>query len=741
MAFSVIIIVVVREYIKSKFLKITLILTIIISFIFAMALGNLLYASTERLPRIEELLKSADGSTVYYSNGQSLAKIKPTQTRTLIPYGEISPHLINAVIAIEDERFFSHNGIDLQGILRALRQNITKQKTVEGGSTITQQLVKNIFMEKQKTVDRKLREALLALQLEQHWDKEEILQNYLNLVYFGKDCYGIGAAAAKFFGKKPSEITAGEAALLAGVIRSPINYSPYDDPPVAKERRDYVISKMRKLEMVTPDEAKRAKKTLVKLKPWKMDISSAPYFVDYLKETLITKYGADLILRGNLKIYSTLDKNMQAKAEAAIKNILNKKGDPSSAIVSIEPQTGYVKALVGGRDFRSQQFNLATQGRRQPGSAFKPFVLIAALSKGIPAEKIYQSTPIEFPIPEKNEIWKVKNYEGTGGNPTSLKNATIHSINTVYARLIMEIGAKNVIPIAKKMGIVSEVNPDPAISLGGLKNGVSPLEMASAYSTLANNGMFVPPTPYIKIINPAGKEIQFKNPAPKQVLSANLAFRVTTILKDVITKGTGTRAIIARPAAGKTGTTQNYRDAWFVGYTPQLSTAVWVGFPQAQIDMTNVHGIKVAGGTFPASIWSQFMYYALEKIPPSDFLPPNSTNFKRNSAEFTKVLIDPTTMKRATQWCPNPVEIELANKVIPPYCDVHKGPASKNTMPDVINMSLKDATISIEEKGFKAVIKKEDFGTDSVSGKVFDQSPSAGESVKRGAKVILYVTE
>lgn len=672
---------------------------------------------------------------VYLANGEKFTEFYADQNKTLVPLSKISPHLINAVIAIEDERFFTHKGFDHEGIARAATKNFKRQAISQGGSTITQQLVKNVFEDKEKSIARKVKEVFLAVQMEQRWSKSEILTNYLNVIYYGKDCYGIDIAASKFFGKKPNKLTLEESALLAGVIKSPINYSPHARPDEAKKRRNMVLDKMRELEYITEEEANRAKAKPLKLSPWKQEKTDAPYFVEYLRQLLISKHGANMVYKGGLRIYSTLDLSKQRIAEDAARKTLNQKNDPSAALVAIEPSTGYIRAILGGTDFYGQQFNLATQGRRQPGSAFKPFVLLAALENGVTADSVFESSPVEIPLVEKNEVWKVANYEGTGGPPMTLREATINSINGVYARLVMKIGPRLVIKMAKKMGITTELNSDPAIALGGLAQGVSPLEMASAYATLANGGISVPPTPYTRIEDANGNLIEEVKPQGKQVISPSLAYLTTLILKDVINRGTGKAAIIARPAAGKTGTNQEYRDAWFVGYTPQLATAVWVGYPQAQIAMTNVHNIKVTGGTFPASIWSQFMYFSLRGQPALDFVPPNTTP---SGAGVTKVLIDPLTMKRATEWCPNPVEIELENKSIPSYCTVHRGEGALK-VPDLIDLRLVEAKNSLRKEGFKVVVKEKDAPRGAMPDAVFDQKPKAGTTAGKGSVVEIFV--
>lgn len=723
------------SYIRRQFFQIIFILTLLLSILILLAVGALLDSSARKFPQIEEFIKETPVTKVHAANGQKLAEFHADQTKTLVPLSKISEDLISAVIATEDDKFYTHKGFDHEGIIRAFTKNIKKQKLAQGGSTITQQLVKNLFEDKEKSIIRKVKEVLFAVQMEQRWSKNEILRNYLNVIYYGKDCYGVDIAAAKFFGKKPSKLSLDESALLAGVIKSPINYSPHTRPLEARKRRDLVLSRMQELGYISEKEKESAQRKPIKVLPWKLEETAAPYFIEHLKQTVISKYGANFVYKGGLTIYSTLDINKQQLAENAVKKILNQKGDPSAAIVSVEPSTGHLKAIIGGTDFNGQQFNLATQGRRQPGSAFKPFVLLAALEAGISPDAIFESSPVDIPIVDKNEIWKVANYEGTGGPPMSLKEATVYSINGVYARLIMKIGPKAVMDVARKMGITTDLNPDPAIALGGLEKGVSPLEMASAYATLANSGVYIPPTPYTRIEDSKGNLIDEIAPKGKQVISPSQAYLATLILKDVIDRGTGTAAVIARPAAGKTGTNQEYRDAWFVGYTPQLATAVWMGYPQAQVSMTNVHNIKVTGGSLPASIWSQFMYFALQGQPVLDFLAPNA---KPSGKGVTKVLIDPTTMKRATEWCPSPVEIELENKLIPAYCTVHKK-NGKLLMPDLIDFTVEEAKLELQEKGLKAVVKRKSAPIGAVSDLVFDQDPKAGTDIGPSSVVELMI--
>lgn len=724
-----------RSISKRQFAHITFILTIILSIVALLSISSVLVVNSKKIDDAEKFLSSIPTSTVYLADGKILTEFHADQSKTIVPLEDISGHFINTVIAIEDERFYKHNGVDIEGIVRALNKNILEKKAVEGGSTITQQLAKNLFVDKEKTIYRKIREMLLAVQMEERWGKNKILEYYLNIIYYGKDCYGIDTAARKFFGKKPADLTLEESALLAGVIKSPIKYSPHSAPGITKERRNTVLNKLYELGYISSEETEIAKSKPVKIIPWEQEKTPAPYFVEYLKQLLIEKFGANLIYKGGLKIYSTLDMEKQQIAERIARKTFNKKSDPSVALVAIEPPTGNVKAILGGTDYYDQQFNLAVQGKRQPGSAFKTFALVAALEKNIKPDTIFESTPIEIPIVEKNEVWKVTNFEGSGGVPVTLREATVHSINAAFARLVMTVGADRVADVAQRMGIKSYINPDPAIVLGGLKNGVSPLEMASAYATLANNGKYVAPTLYTKITDPDGNLIDEIKPESKEVIKPSLAYMATLILKDVISRGTGKAAAIARPAAGKTGTSQEYRDAWFIGYTPQLSTAVWVGHPDAQIEMTNVNGIKVTGGTFPASVWSQFMYYSLEGQPVVDFPKPESA---AGGKSYVKVLIDPVTMQRATKWCPNPIEIELEKELIPKYCTLHKE-GEFISIPSLIGLSTKEAEEKLTDAGLKSIIKSKEAPADAKPYTVFGQNPRSGSKVIKGTTVKLYI--
>lgn len=679
------------------------------------------------LEKAAQKVQLAQTTKIYAYNGTLIASLHAEENREVVKYSQISPDLRNAVIAIEDERFYDHQGVDLKAIIRALVVDITTGKKLEGGSTITQQYVKNIFLSDEKTFRRKIKEAILAYEIESLYTKEKILEKYLNTVYFGHGCYGVETASKVFFGKSAKKLRLEEAALLAGVIRAPQRYSPYDYPKKALERRNLVLNKMLELKYITAEEGKKAKKRPLKVKPIRPPKTKAPYFVEYVKQILINKYGANKVFKGGLRVKTTLDLEMQAQAEEAIHSTLDRKDDPSGALVAIEPKTGYIRAMVGGRDFEKQKFNLAAQGKRQPGSAFKVFVLVTAIEKGVSPSKTYLSSPLTIKLPGQD--WVVRNSTRYGGGYMTIRQGTIHSVNALYARLIMDIGAENVVKTAKKMGITTPLQPNPAIALGGLRIGVSPLEMASAFGTLANNGEHAKPTAIIKITDANGKVIENNKPQLKPVISSVTAYLVNDILKDVIRYGTGWRANIYRPAAGKTGTTQVYRDAWFVGYTPQLSCAVWVGYPEGQISMYNIHGFsRVFGGTLPAIIWAKFMRAALADFPAEDFEAPKEG--------VVRVTICTESGLRATSYCPSTkLGIFPSGKSPTSYCKIHQGVR----VPNVVGKSAQTAVKMLESEGL-AVTQVLKYSSKVPLGVVISQDPSAGKAVKAGSKVTIVVS-
>ena len=576
--------------------------------------GGLLVGCVNSMPSSEELAMTQpkEATKIYDSQGNLLSQIF-RENRTFIPLNKISPDMQNAIIAIEDDRFYNHHGIDLKGIARALWIDLTGKGAIQGGSTITQQLAKNVFLSREKTIIRKLQEAVLAIQLEKKYTKEEILEFYLNQIYLGSGAYGVQAAAQTYFDKNADELTLAESALLAALPKAPSYYSPYNHFEAAKKRQELVLDRMAELGYITPFQALEAKSENISLKKITPTDKPAPYFVDYVIQYLTEKYGDDIVYQSGLKVYTTLDMTMQKAAEEALKNympptIIDKNGitQPQGAIIAIEPETGFIKVMVGGRDFKTTQLNRTTQSHRQPGSTFKPFVYTAAIENGYSPYSTIDDSPVTF------GNWRPRNYDGGFRGNISLLTALTYSVNVATIKLAEQIGIDTVKQFAEKLGITSLTPEDNnlALAIGGTHKGLTPLEMASAYATLANKGQRITPTCIIKIEDRNGKIIEDNNiPVKTQVISEQTAGVITAMLENVITSGTGRAANIGRPAAGKTGTTDDYKDAWFVGYTPDLAAAVWIGHDQPK----PMAGIS--GGSYPARIWANFMKNALSSLP------------------------------------------------------------------------------------------------------------------------------
>ncbi|MGB4441500.1 MAG: PBP1A family penicillin-binding protein [Coriobacteriia bacterium] len=578
-----------------------------------LAFAGYLWNLSTKLPDLAanpEAIEMPETSIVYAADGTELAEWFDAEDRTVVANDVIPESLKNAAVAIEDKRFFEHSGVDLQAITRALSVNTRAGEVRQGGSTITQQTVKLLYTDGERTLTRKIEEALLALSLETHAEKDDVLGVYLNTVYFGQGAYGVESAAHRFFGTTAADLTLAHSALLAGCIQSPTRYDPFANPTDALSRRNLVLREMRDQGYITSEEAAAATAEPLGLKDTTVVTSRfAPYFVEYVRRELLDTLGSERLYRGGLRIYTTLDPTAQRAAEAAVASVLPSPGDPEVAVAAVRWSDGAVVAIVGGRDFTAEQFDLATQGRRQTGSAFKPFVLAAALEQGHTLDSTWEASPFETQV--KDEIWHVENYENsiTGGTYT-LETATVWSINTVYARLIMAVGADKVVDVARRMGITSPIDPDPAIALGGLSRGVSPLEMASAFGTIANTGIAVAPSGVDRVTDADGELVYAPDRAGEQAISQDVAAALAGVLNRVYTQGTGQAANFGSWGAVKTGTAQSWRDAWIVGYSGNLSTAVWVGYPDAQVAMENVHGVRVTGGSFPAAVWKNFMSVA-----------------------------------------------------------------------------------------------------------------------------------
>jgi penicillin-binding protein 1A len=568
-----------------------------------------------------------DGHIYANDDHTILATLRGSESRILVKTDQISPIMRQAIVAVEDRRFYEHHGVDVRGIARAVWADVTHQGVVEGGSTITQQLVKNSCVTTARTISRKLKEAALAWQLEQRWQKLRILTAYLNTIYFGNGAYGIQRAAQTYFDTTAARLTLAQASLLAGIPSDPSRYDPVTNPKAARSRRLEVLQAMLSQGDITQDDFRRAAHAPL---PRAADVrlpgveGPAPYFVNYVKQQLIEKYGTRRVFGGGLNIQTTIDLRLQKLARRAIEAVLKEPNGPSAALVAVRPSTGEILAMYGGDNFRQSQFNLAVQGERQPGSSFKPFVLATALKQGISPATTFASKPVNIFIGDK--YWPVHNYENDYIGSGDLVTATAVSDNSIFAQLTKLVGPRNVAKTAHQLGITRHLNPYFAIGLGA--DAVSPLEMARAFSTFANAGRRVDgsafgnrPRAVARISNATGKLIDDNRPVYHAALSRDQDALLTSILEGVIRSGTGKSAALPdRVVAGKTGTTENYGDAWFVGYTPQLATAVWVGYPNKLKPMlTDFHGQPVAGGTFPAEIWRVFTQLSLAGTTPESF--------------------------------------------------------------------------------------------------------------------------
>jgi penicillin-binding protein 1A len=569
---------------------------------------------------------------IYASNGRVLSVLRGSQSRIILRSYQISPLMKQAIVAIEDKRFYEHRGVDLRGIMRAVWADIRGGRAVQGGSTITQQFVKNTYTKNQHSIARKLREAALAWQLEQRWSKDRILTAYLNTIYFGNGAYGVEQAAQTYFhhSAAPGKLSLAEAALLAGIPEDPAAYDPAANQDAARARRNLVLREM--LDQGDISKALYAHATREPM-PKRQDIQlpgdqgPAQYFANYVKQQLVDRYGSGRVFGGGLKVYTTIDLKLQKMARQSIGKWLTNPAGPTAALVAIDPRDGRVLAMFGGNNYRKSQFNLAVQGERQAGSSFKPFVLATALKEGVAPSTTFVSKPVT--IDAGGRLWEVHNYEDEYLGPITIQQATAYSDNAVFAQLTKLVGPRNIASTAHSLGITTRLLPYFSIGLGA--QGVNPLEMARAFSAFADDGKRIDgrrfgdqPRVILKVANEKGRAIDDNTPRPVQALSSDDANIVTALLQNVIRYGTGKAAALSggRPAAGKTGTTENYGDAWFVGYTPQLVTAVWVGYPNRLRPMTyEFHGKPVAGGTFPALIWKSFMERALPYLndPPESF--------------------------------------------------------------------------------------------------------------------------
>ncbi|HEY7438038.1 MAG TPA: transglycosylase domain-containing protein [Acidimicrobiia bacterium] len=683
------------------------------------------YTSQLPLPRHQPV-----SSEILWDNGTVLTTVHAQENRDPVTLRQMAPTLPTAVIAIEDERFYDHPGVDARGVLRALTHDVSNGDTSQGGSTITQQYVRAVMLGHEKNLERKLREAVMAVQLEQRYSKQTILEQYLNIVYFGEGAYGVEAAAEQYFAKHAHDLDLAQSALLAGVIRSPTDYDPDKYPARALARRNEVLDKLAQLKREPASAIARARAEPLGVLPPRPDPrTDAPHFIDEVRRFIESRpeFGATPDARqrsfyeGGLRIKTTLDPNLQALAVQSIGRILEDPAtDPSGALVAMDPKTGEVKAYVGGEhyydkvpgakvDLAGGGCNKLIDGKtcRQAGSTFKAFVLAAALQAGIPLSRTYNAPPsLTINVPGQPP-WLVNNYDGKGEGRMNLVDATVNSVNTVYAQLIMDLGPQLGVSMARQLGVQSPLSAVPSAVLGS--NPTTPLEMASGYSSFAGDGMHAPPVIVSQVTTSDGTVLYQAPERRTRVLSANIARTVNGVLQQVVTRGTGINARIGRAVAGKTGTSDNWADAWFVGYTPELVTAVWVGFPGGEISMRpDAEGhtrITVQGGSWPAEIWQQFEGPALAEIPPSTFPLPGVATPDGGVAPST------TTMP----------------------------PAPTGAVPSVQGLDVADATAALVGAGYR--VSLDEVSSRSVpSGVVISQDPPAGSHIGVGGTVTVQVS-
>ncbi|HUR84367.1 MAG TPA: transglycosylase domain-containing protein [Solirubrobacteraceae bacterium] len=676
---------------------------------------GMMMAVASDLPQLENRteFKHAQNSLLTDVHGDYLATLAD-QGRIIIPAKDIALSIQHAIIAIEDKRFYENQGVDLRGTARALWQDVTSGKAVQGGSTITQQFVKNATQaQDRRTLMEKVREAALAYHLTHQWSKEKILTEYLNSIYFGNGAYGIESAARTYFGddvnhrgcgrperRCAKELKPHEAALLAGLVASPTAYDPVANNRAAKRRRNLVLDRMREQGYLTAAEYARGiaepvpSSDTIRPPTAQAASQSVAYFTSWVRQQVVDRYGPREALLGGLRVQTTLDLGLQRSAELAINRWLGNPLGPQAALVAIDNDSGEIRAMVGGRDYSQVPFNLATQGQRQPGSAFKPFVLATALRRGISPSSTWTSKKQVFNVPNSIEKFTVNNYEDNYSGVSTLARATTFSDNSVYAQVGIKTGTKRIARTAERMGIRTPVSTNYAITLGGLKQGVTPLDLAHAYQTFATGGLLVSGSLGAPKRGPVGirrvtlrdhrNRVRDRNEQRRlRVLPRNVAETTTSILESVIKVGTAKVAQLpAARAWGKTGTTENYGDAWFVGATDKLTVAVWVGYPNELRPMrTEYRGQPVAGGTYPAQIWHDFMLAALETEKRRLERSCAREQAARDTAAAKRLAENPDATPRAENGSARCIEAGLA-----------KDPAAEATAPTTTTPAAGTAT-------------------------------------------------
>lgn len=576
--------------------------------------------------RILQTYSPTETTHIYDINGKPLASIHDEANRDVVPLDQISPNLKRAVLAIEDSNFFTHKGINPGGIARALIVNLEKGRTVEGGSTMTMQLVKNLFLSPQSKFSRKVAEAVMSIRLEQILNKDQILQLYLNQIYLGHNLYGVETASRSYFNKSANNLNLSEAAMLAGLISAPEEYSPFVNYKLAKDRQEIVLNRMKELKWITPAQETAARGQKIKLgKITSFGGSQVPYVTQAVVQELTRRFGRDAVVKGGMRVQTTIDLKMQRIAEETVKawherlyyqGLFYDRDEGQIALAAVDPRTHFVKAMVGGVDYEKSQFNRAIQARRQPGSSFKPFIYYAAFASGKygPDSVVYDS-PVGYR--DGDGYYYPQNYGGGFSGAVSIRRALEVSLNIPAVKLGQEVGLNKVIEICRVLGIRSPMEPVVSLPLGAVD--LTPLEMAGAFATFANNGWHSDTTFIVQVTDSSGNVLLDNTPKPKLVLNSWAAASVNSALQGVITSGTARAAQLGRPAAGKTGTTSSERDIWFVGYVPQLSVAVWMGN-----DNYRPMSYGATGGTIVAPVWRDFMSQALEGVPAENFKPASA---------------------------------------------------------------------------------------------------------------------
>ncbi|TMK81015.1 MAG: PASTA domain-containing protein [Actinobacteria bacterium] len=721
-------------------------------------------------------------STIYAADGSVLATLFQDENRVYVPLAQIAPIARQAVLAVEDHSFYSHGAVDVISILRAALANLNAGKIVQGGSTITQQLVKNTEVGTEETFRRKFQEAQDAIRLERTYSKDQILEMYLNESYFGNRVYGIGTAAEFYFATSADKLTLPQAALLAGMLQAPVLFDPITNPTDALVRRNIVLKDMEAFNVqpfgqISESEYETASSTPIVLSSKKRGgnaFGPEPYWISFIVNQFENdpSFGATiadrakLLFQGGLHIYTTLDRGLQKYARLVIERHLPKAGpkppaDPQGALATINPDTGAIVALVGGTNYEKSKFDLAWQGRRSTGSAFKAYTLTAAMEQGVPPGRVYKANSPQTVDGCQAGGWTVNNAEPGLGGYMNLWDATTHSVNVVFAQLIRDVGPLNVLNTAAAMGIPRS-NMQPVCSLTlGTGVGTNPLEMASGYATLANGGKHCQPFAVSKVLDREGNQVFKAKPSCKQVVPPDVAAQVTAMLRNVICCGTGTAAQLnpPRPEAGKTGTGQNYQDAWFCGYVPQLSTAVWVGYSSKEIPMRGLRvlgGGNAFGGTLAAPIWHDVMQHAVQGLPAKNFpnpppqkggTVPDVTGMQQKDAENTLtkanfVPIDKNVASaepKGTVVSQDPKGGSVRTLGSGVTINISTGVAPKVVVPDVVGQTQDAATAALQADGFVVVVVYQMVIDQQQIGIVLSQDPAAGKKVAQGSTVTITV--